>query len=92
MWPNDPTAGRGVLLWMILMQTDGCKKVNCDMVCRVCDVVQRSMGLLGRQLFAICQRAVQLLTRASHVRSQMSDQIAQGLEQQLGLERLRGLA
>lgn len=74
------------------MQTDGCKKVNCDMVCRVCDVVQRSMGLLGRQLFAICQRAVQLLIGASHVRSQMSDQIAQGLEQQLGLERLRGLA
>jgi hypothetical protein len=77
---------------MILMQTDGCKKVNCDMVCRVCDVVQRSMGLLDRQLFAIYQRAVQLLTGASHVRSQMSDQIAQGLEQQLGLERLRGLA
>ena len=74
------------------MQTDGYKKVNCDTVCWVFGVVQQVKALLDRQLFAICHRAVQLLTGATHVPSQMSDQIAQGLEQQLGLERLRGLA
>lgn len=66
--------------------------VTGDTVCCVWSTRWQRCAVFDRQLFAICLSAMQLLAGADAATRQPSDQIAQWLEKQLGLELLRGLA